>query len=119
MPLLKQDIWELIGKTTAWIEPITLRLLVMLSTTEPQLHLLPDVEPNELGHPEEAIRMPKPDERNSRLAAKKSGLVKTPQQQSAFAAQNLEDVVMYNVERVRRPRSTCSLSSHIVIYSSI
>jgi hypothetical protein len=43
--------------------------------------------------------MPKPDERNSRTAARKSGLVKTPQQQSAFAAQNLEDMVMYDVER--------------------
>ena len=44
--------------------------------------------------------MPKPDERNSRTAAKKSGLIKTPQQQSAFAAQNLEDMVMYDVEKV-------------------
>ena len=62
---------------------------------------LSDVEPNELGPSEEPIKMPKPDERNSRTAAKKSGLVKTPHQQSAFAAQNLEDVVMYDVERVR------------------
>jgi len=45
--------------------------------------------------------MPKPDERNSRTAARKSGLIKTPAQQSAFAAQNLEDMVMYDVERVR------------------
>ena len=47
--------------------------------------------------------MPKPDERNSRTAARKSGLIKTPAQQSAFAAQNLEDMVMYDVERVRNP----------------
>jgi hypothetical protein len=59
-----------------------------------------DVEVYELGPSEEAIKMPKPDERNSRTAAKKSGLVKTPQQQSAFAAQNLEDMVMYSVEKV-------------------
>ena len=63
--------------------------------------LVADVEPNDVGPSEEPIKMPKPDERNSRQAAKRSGMVKTPQQQSAFAAQNLEDVVMYNVERVR------------------
>merc|ERR1719219_1409986 len=38
---------------------------------------------------DEPIQMPKPDERQARTAARKSGLVKAPQQQSAFAAQNL------------------------------
>lgn len=42
--------------------------------------------------------MPKPDERLARTAARRSGLVKA-QQQSAFAAQNLEDMVMYDVEQ--------------------
>lgn len=62
--------------------------------------MISDVDVYEPTSNEEPIKMPKPDERNSRPAAKKSGIVKTPQQQSAFAAQNLEDVVMYDVERV-------------------
>ena len=54
--------------------------------------MISDVDVYEPTSNEEPIKMPKPDERNSRPAAKKSGIVKTPQ--------NLEDVVMYDVERV-------------------
>jgi len=50
---------------------------------------------------DEPIQMPKPDEGKARTAAKKSGFAKTPQQQSAFAAQNLEDMVMYDVDKDR------------------
>jgi hypothetical protein len=48
---------------------------------------------------EEPIMMPRPDERQARTAAKKSGLVKAPPQQAAFAAQNLEDMLIYDADR--------------------
>ena len=44
-----------------------------------------------------AIQMPRPDESKAKVASRKSGLVK-PSQQAAFAAQNLEDLMMYEVE---------------------
>eukprot|EP00095_Tigriopus_kingsejongensis_P004720 maker-scaffold931_size79642-snap-gene-0.11 protein:Tk04720 transcript:maker-scaffold931_size79642-snap-gene-0.11-mRNA-1 annotation:"pogo transposable element with znf domain" len=47
---------------------------------------------------ETPIKMPKPLSKNFRSSARKSGLVKNPQQQTAFAAQNLEDLVMYDVD---------------------
>jgi len=46
---------------------------------------------------DEPIMMPKPDEKQIRMAVKKSVLIPRPPQQSAFAAQNLEDMVMYDV----------------------
>jgi hypothetical protein len=48
---------------------------------------------------DEPIMMPKPDERQARTAAKRSGLVKAPPQQAAFAAQNLEDMLIYDADR--------------------
>ena len=38
------------------------------------------------------------DERNLRCAPKRYGVLKTPKQQSSFAAQNLEDLALYDVE---------------------
>ncbi len=58
---------------------------------------LPDLETYSYSGHEEPIQMPKPDERKARNAARKSGLVKATQQ-SAFAAQNLEDMLMYDVD---------------------
>ena len=48
---------------------------------------------------EEPLMMPRPDERQARTAAKKSGLLKAPPQQAAFAAQNLEDMLIYDTDR--------------------
>ena len=42
--------------------------------------------------------MPRPDERTFKTAARKNVMIKA-QQQAAFAAQNLEDMVMYDVEQ--------------------
>ncbi len=50
---------------------------------------------------EEPLMMPRPDERQARTAAKKSGLLKAPPQQAAFAAQNLEDMLIYDTDRYR------------------
>ena len=64
---------------------------------------------------EEPISMPKPDERLARQAARKSGLVKATQQ-SAFAAQNLEDLLIYNMDQERDNCGECrkkmSLKGH-------
>jgi len=60
-----------------------------------------NLEPYQYVASDEPIQMPKPDEGKARTAAKKSGFAKAPQQQSAFAAQNLEDMVMYDVDKDR------------------
>jgi len=60
-----------------------------------------NLEPYQYVASDEPIQMPKPDEGKARTAAKKSGFSKAPQQQSAFAAQNLEDMVMYDVDKDR------------------
>ena len=58
-----------------------------------------ELEPFQYIEGEEPIQMPRPDERHFRTAAKKlSGLINKSQQQAAFAAQNLEDMVMYDVD---------------------
>ena len=48
---------------------------------------------------EDPMKMPQPDERNIKTAPRKPVVNKATQQQSAFAAQNLEDMVMYDVDR--------------------
>ena len=48
---------------------------------------------------EEPTQMPKPDERTVRTAAKKNVHVRNPAQQSAFAAQNLEDMLIFDIDQ--------------------
>ena len=58
-----------------------------------------DVEYYQCKEGEDSIKMPQPDERNIKTAPRKPVINKATQQQSAFAAQNLEDMVMYDVDR--------------------
>jgi hypothetical protein len=72
--------------------PVSFALSIFLS------FLLPlDIESYPYMGNDDPIHMPRPDERTARPASRKAGLVK-PSQQSAFAAQNLEDLLMYDVE---------------------
>ena len=57
-----------------------------------------DLDFCQLDPPEEPIKIPRPDERSVKYAPKKFGVVKPPKQQSAFAAQNLEDLAFYDVD---------------------
>ena len=61
------------------------------------IYFLTDVESYSYTGNEEGIQMPRPDERVAKMAKAKAGVVK-PSQQAAFAAQNLEDLLMYEVE---------------------
>ncbi|XP_059085785.1 uncharacterized protein LOC131882601 [Tigriopus californicus] len=47
---------------------------------------------------ETPLKIPKPIERNVRLAVRKPAWIKSVQQQTAFAGQNLEDLIIYDVE---------------------
>ena len=47
---------------------------------------------------EEPLQVPKPDESRMRMAPKKAAKPSTAQQ-SAFAAQNLEDLVFYDLDQ--------------------
>lgn len=47
---------------------------------------------------ETPLRVPKPVERNVRIAVRKPAWIKSVQQQTAFAGQNLEDLIMYDVD---------------------
>ena len=56
------------------------------------------------------ISLPKSDERQSRMAAakNKAPVAKPPNPQSAFAAQNLENLVMYDVDVERHTCGECA-----------
>lgn len=56
-----------------------------------------DLEP-QMSETGAVIQMMKPDEKGLKQAAKRPLFTKPPKQQSAFAAQNLEDLAMYDVE---------------------
>jgi len=57
-----------------------------------------NIEPYQYVATDEPIQMPKPDERFIKTAVKKSSAIKSLPQQAAFAAQNLEDLAIYDVQ---------------------
>ena len=54
-----------------------------------------NVEPHQYVATDEPTQFPAPDERSMKNAPKKGAAAKTVSQQSAFAAQNLEDLVRF------------------------
>merc|ERR1719312_1311813 len=64
------------------------------------------------------IKMPRPDEKQLKVARKKSLTVKPLPQQAAFAAQNLEDMAIYGVvgDRCCECDRSMTLSGHYVAY---
>merc|ERR1712098_184209 len=57
-----------------------------------------NVEPHQYVATDEPTQFPAPDERNVKTAPKKNAAAKTVSQQSAFAAQNLEDLAIYDAQ---------------------
>merc|ERR1719369_76796 len=64
------------------------------------------------------IQMPRPDERQLKVAMKKSLTVKPLPQQAAFAAQNLEDMAIYGVigDRCCECDRSMTMAGHYVAY---
>jgi len=57
-----------------------------------------NVEPHQYVATDEPTQFPAPDERSMKNAPKKGAAAKTVSQQSAFAAQNLEDLAIYDAQ---------------------
>lgn len=57
-----------------------------------------NVEPHQYVATDEQTQFPAPDERNVKTAPKKNAAAKTVSQKSAFAAQNLEDLAIYDAQ---------------------
>jgi len=64
------------------------------------------------------VQMPRPDERQLKVAVKRSTNVKPLQQQAAFAAQNLEDMAIYGVigDRCCECDRSMTMAGHYVAY---
>merc|ERR1712059_83713 len=64
------------------------------------------------------VEMPRPDERLVKTAIKKSSVIKPLPQQAAFAAQNLEDMVIYDVigDRCCECDKGMTIGGHYVAY---
>jgi len=58
----------------------------------------PDWEPYQYVSTDSPVQMPKPDERQMKLAEKHNWAMRSIPQQAAFAAQNLEDLALYDVQ---------------------
>jgi len=67
---------------------------------------------------ESEVEMPPPEERNLRLASRKSSLAKSLPQQAAFASQNLEDLAIYDAagDQCCECSKSMTLAGHYVAY---